>query len=329
MSLKLRLARIAARIEAGVDGLLRQVPPKPGWIEAYDGYATPEHLVVRGRVLARSTASTVRPEQGPWRNFRAMVRLFATDEVRGVRLVARGVAGVSDEEGYFRIEVPRGSETGWVDIEVRAGELKAVCPVLVAPEAAAFMVISDIDDTMMRTGAYSLAKNIWTSLTGNAQTREVFGDAKRLVEVLHEGGRNPVYFVSSSPWNFHAFLKAVFERAGLPQAPVFLRDYGISETQFITGTHGDHKGDAIDRLMAANPGLDAVLVGDSGQHDPVVYADAAERHPGRVRTVVIRSAGGIGPEDEAEVARILGTGAQVFVGESYEAAIAAFEEALA
>ena len=329
MSLKLRLARVAARIEAGVDALFRQVPPVPGLIEPYDGYATPEHLVVRGRVLARSTATKVRPGQGAWANFRAMVRLFATDEVRGVAVRAGDVEGVTDEEGYFTLRLPRMGETGWVEVAVEAGPLRAVCPVLVASAEARHMVISDIDDTMMRTGAYSLAKNIWTSLTGNAETRVVFEDALSLMEVAHDGGRNPVYYVSSSPWNLHGFLKAVFVRAGLPQGPMFLRDYGISSTQFITGTHGDHKGSAIDRLMAANPGMPAVLVGDSGQHDPVVYADAAERHPGRVKTVILRSAGGIGPEDEAEVRRLQEAGAVVFAGERYDAAIAALTEALA
>ena len=35
--------------------------------------------------------------------------------------------------------------------------------------------------------------------------------------------------------------------------------------------------------------LPFVLVGDSGQHDPEVYADVVREHPGRVRAVYIRN----------------------------------------
>ena len=103
---------------------------------------------------------------------------------------------------------------------------------------------------------------------------------------------------------------------------MFLRDYGISETQLITGTHGDHKGAAIDVILAAHPDLPFVLIGDTGQHDPIVYADAAERNPGRIRQVILRSAGGIGPEDAREVEHLKALGVHVHMGDDYADAIA-------
>ena len=47
----------------------------------------------------------------------------------------------------------------------------------------------------------------------------------------------------------------------------------------------------IDTIMAANPGLDFVLIGDTGQHDVEVYTAVAEQHPGRVLRVILRAAG--------------------------------------
>jgi phosphatidate phosphatase APP1 len=189
---------------------------------------------------------------------------------------------------------------------------------------AAFGVISDIDDTMMETGAYSLWRNIWTSLTGNALTRTVFEDAKQLMSLLQDNGRNPIFFVSSSPWNLHGFLDEIFARAGLPKAPKFLRDYGISDTQFITGTHGDHKGGAIDQIMAANPDLPFTLIGDTGQHDAHVYRDAIERHPGRVQRVILRAPGaGADADDLGYVSQIKDLGVPVLIGPDYTEAIAA------
>ncbi len=321
MSLKLWLARGAARIERGIEQVI--VRPRTAQVIApYAGYASPDHLVVRGRVLAAQRVEQVQTRQSRMRNMRSMLRMFLTDEVADVAVCAGGVEGRSDEEGYFTLLLPRGAECGWVDVTVTAGDIEAICPVRVTGPGADFAVISDVDDTMMATGAWSLRRNLWTTLTGNSATREVFADAVDLMDVLRGQDRNPIYYVSSSPWNLHDFLAAVFARAGLPRAPMFLRDYGISETQFITGTHGDHKGAAIDILMAAHPDLPFVLVGDTGQHDPHVYAAAVQRHPGRIARVILRTAGAIGPEDEAEVSVLKAAGVKVHMADDYRAAIA-------
>ncbi len=324
-SWKLRLARVAARAEYAVERLFRQ-PRAVRVIEPYVGYATPDHLILRGRVLAASTAQMTRDGQSRLRNARQMLRLFATQEVADVTVSAGDVTALSDAEGYFTLLLPRDAydATGWITIPVSAQDVVADCPVMIPSAAAEYAVVSDVDDTMMQTGAFSLWRNLWTSLTGNAMTRHVFPDAIRLMAVLGDGGRNPVYFVSSSPWNFHGFLSDVFARNNLPAAPMFLRDYGISETQLITGTHGDHKGSAIDRLMAAHPDLDFVLIGDTGQHDPAVYEAAVARHPNRVRQVILRTAGGLDASDQRHIDAIRTAGVAVSVGESYDAAIALF-----
>lgn len=314
--MKLWLARIAVRIERLLSR--GQSARQAGAIVPYIGYATQTHLVLRGRVLAHLRKSAVAEGQGRWRNMRQMLALFATAEVAGVTVSAGDVSAETDDEGYFTLLLPRDDQTGWREVTVTAGDVSVPCPVMVPDPAASFGVISDIDDTMMHTGAYSLWRNLWTSLTGNARTRVVFADAVDLMTRLSDNGRNPVHFVSSSPWNFHGFLNEVFDRAALPRGPMFLRDYGISETQFITGTHGDHKGSAIDVIMGAQPHLPFVLIGDTGQHDAEVYLAAATRHPGRIRRVILRAPGdGADEKDLAHVAQIEGLGVPVFVGSDY------------
>ena len=282
---------IARRIEMLIDSGGRDV--KRPILEPYAGYATPEHLVVRGRVLAALRRNKPEPTQSVWTNFRQMVSLFLTNEVAGVEVAARGATALSNEEGYFTLMLPREGAEGWIDVEVTiAGrEGNTICPVLIAPADARFGVISDIDDTMLETGAYSLLRNLWTSMIGNALTRKIFPDAVAFMKTLTADQRNPVYYVSSSPWNLHHFLRRIFDRHGLIHGPTFLRDLGVSKTKFITGSHGDHKGGSIDVLMAANPELSYVLAGDTGQHDAHVYLDVIHRHPGRVRAVVLREPG--------------------------------------
>nr|WP_272911493.1 App1 family protein [Loktanella sp. M215] len=97
-----------------------------------------------------------------------------------------------------------------------------------------------------------------------------------------------------------------------------MRDYGFGKDQFITGRHGDHKGSAIDRLLAAHPDLPVVLVGDTGQHDAQIYADAAVRHPGRIARVILRAPGrGAGTDDLLQVERLRSLAIPVFVGPDF------------
>ncbi|SEW41848.1 Phosphatidate phosphatase APP1 [Cognatiyoonia koreensis] len=314
MNFKLLLARIAARIERWTDVLRRPSKAEPS-ITPYVGYATPQHLIVRGRVLATRQERLMRPDQSRFANFRAMIGLFRTDEMADVIVSAGEVMTRTDEEGYFTLELPRGDATGRTIVTVTLGKKSWQCPVIIPDTAASYGIISDIDDTMILTGAYSLARNIWTSLTGNAATRLVFPDAVRLMARLNTVV-SPVFFVSSSPWNFYPFLREIMSKSQLPEAPMFLRDYGISETQFITGTHGDHKGQAIDTILAANPNLPFVLIGDTGQHDAHVYADAVKRHPGRIARVILRQAG---PRQDAHaISALRAAGIPVHVAPSYD-----------
>lgn len=302
-------------------------------IAPYLGFADGETLVARGRVLNAVKREDAVEGQSLWTNLKQMTALFLTDEVADVPVRAdlAGIETKTGEEGYFTLTLPRGEiEHGWTNVRVSipGKGVSAELPVQVPHPQAVRGVISDIDDTMMETGAYSLIRNIWTSLTGNALTRHVYPDAIKLIELLHDG-RNPVFYVSSSPWNLHRFLEKIFARHKLSRGPMFLRDYGVSETQFITGTHGDHKGAAIDRILAANPDLPFTLIGDTGQHDPSVYRAAIERHPGRIERVIFRAPGsGIDRHDAEEVEAIRALGIEVHTGADYSRVIAALESGL-
>ncbi len=75
---------------------------------------------------------------------------------------------------------------------------------------------------------------------------------------------------------------------GLPRGPILLRDLGLDETKMLKTPHSEHKSEHLRAILTTYPDLPFVLIGDSGQHDPEIYADAARAHPGRIRAVVIR-----------------------------------------
>ena len=79
-------------------------------LEPYLGYATPDALILRGRVLTALRRTEPDPEHSKFTNLRQMASLFFTAEVAGVTVRVPGTAirAVSDEEGYLTIRPPPG-----------------------------------------------------------------------------------------------------------------------------------------------------------------------------------------------------------------------------
>jgi phosphatidate phosphatase APP1 len=119
------------------------------------------------------------------------------------------------------------------------------------------------------------------TLGGSALTRTPFHGAAELYVDL-AAGVNPVFYVSSSPWNLHSFVVAFLRHRGFPLGPVLLRD--------LLGTRAgrEQKTDRIREVLDTHPTLPFVLIGDSGERDPEIYADVVQTYPGRILAVYIR-----------------------------------------
>ena len=68
--------------------------------------------------------------------------------------------------------------------------------------------------------------------------------------------------------------------------PLLLRDWDLGK---LNERHARHKGVVIREIFDTYPELPFLLVGDSGQEDPEIYADLVRDHPGRVHAVYIRN----------------------------------------
>jgi phosphatidate phosphatase APP1 len=127
------------------------------------------------------------------------------------------------------------------------------------------------------------------TFTGSELTRTAMQGAPELYRALARGRSgsddNPVFYVSSSPWNLHGFLAAFLEHRDFPLGPLLLRDLlGTGERR----THATGKLASIKEILEVHPELRFVLLGDSGQHDPEIYAEAVRLYPGRILAVYIR-----------------------------------------
>src|SRR5690606_19421099 len=174
-----------------------------------------------------------------------------------------------------------------------AARTSATAHVLAPPASARFGVISDLDDTVIRTDATSLVRMLRATLFHNAHTRLPFEGVAAFYRALHDGATrgeaNPVFYVSSSPWNLFDLLVEFLQVRGIPLGPVMLRDWGISSATPLPTAHGPHKRSHIAQILSFYPHLPFLLIGDSGQEDPEIYRDIGAAHPERVLAIYIRN----------------------------------------
>lgn len=264
-------------------------------ISPYRGFGRGNELHVKGRVLLERPITRAREAESTWRNLLNTYHRFKSDEVVGaaVRATYRDavVESVSDAEGHFRIRLQPNElaqHTLWHEVGLTLPDsgVTAVAHVVVPSEAASFGVISDIDDTIVQTNATSLIRMV-RSVINNAAARLPFEGVAQLYQALH-AGRNPIFYVSSGPWNLYELLQDYMDINGIPAGPMFLQDWGIDEKTFIIGSHTEHKLAQIQTIVDYYHELKFVLLGDSGQHDPEIYLKVIQAHPGRVLAVFIR-----------------------------------------
>ncbi len=275
----------------------------PFEILPYRGHGTRRELYLKGRVLEVSGITRSGQDDTVLENLRNMARRFASDEVAAARVLASfgeiRVEVVADEEGFFdlRLELaePLADETAWHPVELElvspappgGGPVRSTGRVLV-PGGAQIGVISDLDDTVVRSSATNVVKMAWIVVLNNAHTRLPFEGVSAFYDALQRGsdGRayNPIFYVSSSPWNIYDVLEDFLDVHGVPAGPLFLKDWSLT----VLGKHRDHKLGIIRRLLRTYPELPFVLIGDSGEEDPEIYSQAVREHPGRVRAIYIR-----------------------------------------
>ncbi len=295
---KRAIARLAARIEGHLDG----APPRPRRIVVYRGWGGPDELIISGRVLADPPIGRSSDQDSWWHNLHASVRRLQSGEVPAARVVAAidgdSAEAITDRDGYFRTRLrPRRlpHDREWHRVHVRVADepgIEGEGWALVPAGSARLGLISDLDDTVVRSDIGSLFRMFRTVLLTNARTRLPFPGVARFYAALragvHGGDRNPLFYVSSGPWNLYEMLVEFMEHHGIPDGPLVLRDWGFTEEGFPIGGHANHKLSHLRHILTRYPELPFLLLGDSGQQDPEVYRTIALEHPGRIPAVYIR-----------------------------------------
>jgi phosphatidate phosphatase APP1 len=306
----LRMLHLAAASgEDMVDRIRRKVSRKlgskrPRRIVAYRGHSGAGVIHVSGRVLSNSPHGGPLDHDGWWENLINTWLQWESDEVAGAPVTVRfqdlEQTVTTDEEGYYRADFttvpPVGGGLLWHTATARAGspghEIHAVHEIMVPPPGAGFGIISDLDDTVIHTGVTSLLLAAKLTFLENAKTRKPLDGVATLYQSLQHGGGtiplNPIFYISSSPWNLHDLLVDFLRLNEIPPGPLLLQDLGLDRTKFIKQKGHGHKSEMALALMDIYQHLPFVLIGDSGQEDPQLYAEMTRLRPGRILAIYIR-----------------------------------------
>lgn len=280
----------------------------PVQVIPYRTYGNARRLYIKGRVLEDKKIASAGDKDTILNNLLNMYKRFESDEVPNARLKAilpdeeREV--ITDKEGYFVLDLhpltPVINEQLWHPIPLQllsapipfeAG-LQVHAEVMIPPPDAEYGIISDIDDTIVKTSATDLLAMSRTTFLNNARTRLPFAGVAEFYKALQLGRNgkrnNPFFYVSSSPWNLYDLLKDFLDLNKIPAGPLLLRDFGLEQKPEKSQGHMGHKFKEIKQILEAYPHLNFVLVGDSGQEDPVIYQEVVKQFPNRILAIYIR-----------------------------------------
>ena len=306
------LTKVEARYDSAKFRLRKRLGLGELSIVPYLGHGTTQSVYLRGRVLQDRGITSAMEEDSVWLNLRNMYKRYQSHEIPRARVQARFADRVrevtADVEGFFDLEfsgfaLPE-SDDRWYEVELELldypgkaqnpaepQDVKATGKVIVPPPDAEFGIISDVDDTVLRTDVVNLTAMARNTFLKNSRTRLPFEGAAAFYDALRRGSGktyNPIYYVTSSAWNLYDLIVDFFVVRKIPLGPLFMVNWGLTPDHLITPGHHRHKLTSIQTLLDAHPTLRFILIGDSGQKDPEIYLEAIQNNPGRILAVYIR-----------------------------------------
>ena len=336
------IERVGGRLGVGDGG-------DPYEIVAYRGYGNGQRVLVHGRVLECENITRSADSDSKWRNLVNTYKRIESDPLPHAKVLARiGTVErelVTDDEGFFRAWIdlpePLPTDLAWHPVELKLlsplrpeqPDVKTTGLILVPPELASFGVISDIDDTVIQSRIANFLQAVRTVMLGNARTRLPFSGVAAFYQALERGGdgerRNPIYYVSSSPWNIYDIIGEFLEIQKIPIGPICLRDWDVDRTALTSKRLKSHKEPLIREILDLHPELPFILIGDTSQKDPEIYRAIIDEYPKRILAIYIRNVDP-NPERSASVqalaAQVLEAGSSLILADdSYAAATHAAE----
>ncbi|POH57841.1 App1 family protein [Arthrobacter glacialis] len=274
-------------------------------IVAYPGYGGAGWVRILARmVMMRKSGATKATLRG-WRAFTSVpIRNSEVEvEVGGVTHTVH-----ADSGGLVDVVLDADLSPGWHTFTLRSPVAdQAEGRLLVLAPETTFGIVSDIDDTVMVTALPRPLLALWNTLVVSERARTPTpGMAVLYDRIVAEHPAAPMVYLSTGPWNVAPALARFLARNLYPDGVLLLTDWGPTRQRWFR-SGPEHKRRNLERLAQEFPGIQWLLVGDDGQHDPEIYANFARTHAAQTAAIAIRQlspgeallAGGRTPEDAA------------------------------
>ncbi len=272
----------------------------PYHLVTYRSFGSAERALVLARAIQDEGIAAADPALPKWRNLLNALKRIEADPLPFARVIARTEDAhhelTADDEGFVHAWIPlrAAPDPGWRTLELalptppRGAPAAATAHVLVPSSAARFGVISDMDDTVLQSEITNFLRAARLMLLENARTRLPFPGVAAFYRALHDAGgtANPIFYVSSSPWNLYDVIDDFLAAQEIPAGPLLLRDWDVTRTLL---RNRSYKATRIREILETYPTLPFMLVGDSGQEDPEIYSEIVHDFRGRVIAVYIRN----------------------------------------
>lgn len=235
--------------------------------------------------------------------FRARAARFLVDNERGKRLTAQigrlekaeplprtGDNGHAEAVLTSTAEASLPVEAGFVDVTVRpasGGNPAIVARVRLVPPTGV-SVVSDVDDTIKVTSVRDTRELLLNTFVRPFRAVDGMPELYRQWELAD----NAIFhYVTGSPWQLHDPLREWLAAARFPSGTLEMRHFRVTDDslQKFFASPATTKRPVIEAMLRNHPGRTFVLVGDSGEDDPAIYADLAKRFPSQVARVLIRN----------------------------------------
>ncbi len=254
---------------------------------------------IRRRVLINLLGRLMdaRPEQLQTEICRRRTEPFFLAPARATRVrftvQDRPIAGFArtKRNGHFRIRVhhemlpPLPATTDSIEISAAIPNHQ-VTSRLHLLEPRGLSVISDIDDTIKFSNVENRAELLANTFLREFQVIPGMSDVYGWL--AGQGAR--FHYVTASPWQLHEHLQQFMIDFSYPDGSMHFRTFRLSDhlLKRLGVIHRGGKSSAVRRILASCPQRKFVLIGDSGEKDPQIYARCFRDHPHAIQRILIR-----------------------------------------
>lgn len=231
-------------------------------------------------------------------NVARSARLFMNDNQRGRRAVVRLGSQVIDlgktgPDGQFSGKVTL-SDT-WLqstnrivyEAELRPNNTRRVSGMAVVIPPTGWLVISDIDDTIKISQVTDRKQLLRKTFV------DPFAPVPGMAAIYQAWATNSgavFLYVSASPWQLFPPLQEFTRTSGFPDGVFCLKQFRLKDRTFRSLWENPvvYKQRLIEPLLEKLNTHQFVLVGDSGEKDPEIYAALQRKYPERIARILIR-----------------------------------------